>query len=172
MGEHEHCIKQAGLCVLASVQANSPARSIEMNIIIIAACIPTLRPIFLVLGKRPGAENFRASVRERGHSSYYYRSAATDGSKTLTGSSATSKAPDRKASRAMTGSTEAINHKDGVDGGDLIQVESRELGNRDGELEEGIWGHANDSGVPMTDWVGDRNAGNRDLGRLERDSEV
>lgn len=143
-----------------------------MNIIIIAACVPTLRPIFLVLGNRPGAENFRASVRERGRSSYYYRSAGTDGSKTLTGSSATSKAPARKASRAMTGSTEAINHKGGVDGGELIQVESREVGNRDGDPEEEDWGQANDSSVPMTDWDGDRNTGNRDPGRLGRDTEV
>lgn len=32
--------------------------SMEMNIIIIAACIPTLRPLFLILFNRPGAAQY------------------------------------------------------------------------------------------------------------------
>ena len=139
-----------------------------MNVIIIAACIPTLRPIFLVLCKRPGIENFRASVRERGHSSYYYRTADSDGTKmTIIESCATSKAFDQRASRATTGITEAINSGGSVNGGDLIRVESRELGSRDGEVEEAEWGHAKGSGVPMTEIMG-----NMDRGQLGRDSEV
>ena len=32
---------------------------VEFNTVIIAACIPTLRPLFLVLFKRPGWEHYR-----------------------------------------------------------------------------------------------------------------
>ena len=139
-----------------------------MNIIIIAACIPTLRPIFLILFKRPGADHFRASVRERGHSSYYYRTADSDGSrKTATGSSATGKAFDKGTSQAITGSAEAIN-KDSDDGG-VIQVESREVGSQDGETGEGEWGHANGTGVPMTNIGSGWSTAGSDSGRLEED---
>ena len=31
----------------------------EANVVIFAACIPTLRPLFLVLFRRPGSENYR-----------------------------------------------------------------------------------------------------------------
>ncbi len=154
------------------MQANSLIRSIEMNVIIIAACIPTLRPIFLVLCKRPGAENFRASVRERGHSSYYYRTADFDGSKRMiTGSSGTSKGFDQRASRAMTGSTEAINNKNSIDGDGVIQVESREVGSRDGEFEE-EWGHTPGTGVPMTDIGRDLEVGKRGPARIEGDNQA
>ena len=130
-------------------EANSLIYSIEMNVIIIAACIPTLRPVFLVLFRRPGADNFRASVRERGRSSYYRASESHGSKKTTKGSIISSKAFDR-ASRAMTGSTEAINNKGSVNGEVAVQVESRELGSRNEETEEGEWGHVNGSGVPMT----------------------
>ena len=144
-----------------------------MNVIIIAACIPTLRPIFLVLGKRPGIENFRASVRERGHPSYYYRTADfNDSQRTRVGSSTTSKPFDQRASQAATGSTEAINNKSAFDGGILIQVESRELGSPDKDVGEEEWGHARGSGVPMTNMWGDGRGGHGDSGRLSRDSEV
>ena len=144
-----------------------------MNVIIIAACIPTLRPIFLVLWKRPGIENFRASVRERGHPSYYYRTADfNDSQRTRVGSSTTSQPFDQRASQAATGSTEAINNKSAFDGGILIQVESRELSSPDNDVGEEEWGHARGSGVPMTNmWGGGRGA-QGDSGRLSRDSEV
>ena len=155
---HSHC--------LAKTKAESLIRSIEMNVIIIAACIPTLRPIFLILFKRPGANQFRASVRERGHSSYYFRTADSDGSKnTATESSATSKAFDEGTSRAITGSAEAIN-KDSNDSGGVIQVESRELGSQEGETEEGEWGHANGTGVPMTNIGSGCSTAGSDSGRL------
>lgn len=120
--------------VLANIQADGHIRRIEMNVIIIAACIPTLRPIFLILFKRPGASNFRASVRERGHSSYYYRTSGYDKSKRMTTGS--SKVFDKRASGAANGSTEAFNTRDAIDGGDAIQMESREVSSRDGEIEE------------------------------------
>lgn len=153
--------------------ANSPARSIELNVIIIAACIPTLRPIFLVLFKHPGSENLRASVRERGRSSYYYRTADSDGSKrTTTGFSVTTKAFDQGASRAVSGSTEAINNKAIIEDRDLIRVESRQIGSRDGEIGQEEWCHADGSGIPMTDIIGGAEAGNRDPGWIARESEA
>ena len=145
---------------------------IEMNVIIIAACIPTLRPLFLVLFKRPGADNFRASVRERGHSSYYYRSSDVVGSKKTTGSSATSRAFDKRASRATTGSTEAINSKNSIDGAGVIQVGSREVDKHYEEMEEGEWGHSKGSGVPMTDLGSERNTREEESGRLTEDALV
>ena len=38
-------------------------RSIEINIVIIAACIPTLRPIYLIFFRRPGSEEFTSRKR-------------------------------------------------------------------------------------------------------------
>ena len=43
--------------------------SVEINAIIIAACIPTLRPVYLVLLRRPGAENYKARSKS---STYIY----------------------------------------------------------------------------------------------------
>ena len=144
-----------------------------MNVIIIAACIPTLRPIFLVLCKRPGIENFRASVRERGHPSYYYRTADfNDSQKTRVGSGAIGKPFDQRASHAVTDSTEAINNKSAFDGGMSIQVESRELGSLDKDVGEEEWGHAKGSGVPMTSMWGHRRGGSGDSGRMASDNEV
>ena len=144
-----------------------------MNVIIIAACIPTLRPIFLVVGKRPGIENFRASVRERGHPSYYYRTADFhDSQRTRVGSGASSKPFEQRSSQATTGSTEAINNKSAFDGGILVLVESRELGSRDQEVGEEEWGHARGSGVPMTNMWGNGRGSHEDSGPLARGSEV
>lgn len=172
-GEQIPCGTSAGPGVLVNVQADSFVPRIEMNVIIIAACIPTLRPIFLILLKRPGADNFRASVRERGRSSYYYRTSDSEESKkTTTGSSAPSKALDKRASRAITGSTEAINKKSSNDGGVVLQLESREVGGRDEEIEEGDWGHAHGFGIPMTGIGSDQDAAEMDSGRLREDSSV
>ena len=144
-----------------------------MNVIIIAACIPTLRPIFLVLWKRPGIENFRASVRERGHPSYHYRTADfNDSQRTRIGSGAISKPFEQRASQAVTGSTEAINNKSPFDGEILVQVESRELGSHDEDVGDEEWGHARGSGVPMTNMWGNERGGHEDSGSLARDSVV
>ncbi len=169
MGKEVLCARWSHSHSLARTNTESLIRSIEMNIIIIAACIPTFRPIFLILFKRPGANHFRTSVRERGHSSYYYRTADSDGSKkTATGSSATNKASDKGTLRASTGSAEAIN-KDSNDGGGVIQVQSRELGSQDGETGEGEWGHANGTGVPMTTIGSGWSTAGSDSGRLGED---
>ena len=131
----------------ANAVANGVICSIEMNVIIIAACIPTIRPIFLVLCKRPGAENFRASVRERGHSSYCYRTADDGPKKTMTGSSATYINFDQGPFQQSTSSTEAINQKHSEDGGSVIQIENKELGSRDEDEE---WEYTSGPGLPMT----------------------
>ena len=72
----------------------------------------------------------------------------------------------------MSGSTEAINNKSPIDGGDLIQVESREIGSRDGNAKEEEWGHVKGSGVPMTNMWGEARSENGDTGRLTSNSEV
>ena len=172
MGTEVSCVKISGSDHLATSKADSLIDRIEMNVIIIAACIPTLRPIFLILFKLPGANNFRASVRERGHSSYYYRTADSDGSKKTPRSSAISKAFDKRTSRARTESAEAINTKDSIGDGDVIQVNSREVCSQEGETEEGEWGHANGTGVPMTNIGSGRSTVGSDSGCLGEDTLV
>lgn len=72
----------------------------------------------------------------------------------------------------MTGSTEAINNKHSIDGGGVIRLESREVGSQEGESEEGDWGHANGSGVPMTNIGSDRSIAERDSESLREDTLV
>lgn len=71
----------------------------------------------------------------------------------------------------MTGSTEAINNKHSIDGGGVIRLESREVGSQEGE-SEGDWGHANGSGVPMTNIGSDRSIAERDSEILREDTLV
>ncbi|MCJ1234152.1 hypothetical protein MMC14_002110 [Varicellaria rhodocarpa] len=40
-------------------------RSIEINLTIIAACIPTFRPVYLIVFRRPGAKAFLTRKRSR-----------------------------------------------------------------------------------------------------------
>jgi len=51
-----------------------------MNIIIIAACIPTLRPLCLVLFRRPEGDAYRLSPSKHKRSSYYKTPASNDSS--------------------------------------------------------------------------------------------
>lgn len=137
-----------------------------MNVIIIAACIPTFRPIFLVLFRRPGAETFRSSVRERGQHSFHYRNSKSDRSKKTT---TESEIFDKRASRVTTGSREAIINDKSADGGGVTQVESREVGNQDEDAEEGEWGHTHGSGVPLTNLGSERDTLEGEFGRLTQD---
>lgn len=66
----------------------------------------------------------------------------------------------------MTGSTEAINNKDSIDGEVAVQVESREVGSRDEEIEEREWGHVDASGVPLANMGHDRATMERGSGQL------
>ena len=72
----------------------------------------------------------------------------------------------------MTGSTEAIIDNKSTDGGGVIQVENREVGSQDGEIEEGEWGHTHGSGVPMTNLGNERDIQEEESGRLTPDASV
>ena len=49
--------------------------SVEINVVIMAACVPAIRPLYLILFHRPGAEHYRKSSRQkpsyRRHFSWY-----------------------------------------------------------------------------------------------------
>ena len=113
-----------------------------MNVIIIAACIPTLRPIFLILFKRPGASKFRSNQNR--HSSYK-RTADSNDSKPLTiGSSGATKAfPSVPANSKWSDAdaTSTINT--------TIHVFSRECESQDNETTEPEWDHARETGMPL-----------------------
>lgn len=46
-----------------------PNNSNEINTVIIAACIPTLRPLFLIVFRRPGGEKYLAKNEYQSHGS-------------------------------------------------------------------------------------------------------
>jgi len=119
-----------------------------MNVIIIAACIPTLRPLFLVLFSRPGSEHY---CERRHHSSYHRTGESNDTVPTVVGSTAPSKVYDRRTTVSSGASTKSIHNKRSIMVNDDILVESRELESRGGSSEEGDWGHAKGSGVPLHD---------------------
>lgn len=109
---------------------------IEMNVIIIAACIPTLRPVYLVLFNRPGANQFRANASPP-HYTSYIRSSDSSAARMNHKSTSSNQAFQELASNA---STRSINvGKDGVVAEDSVQIENREGGGR--EEGEGQWGH-------------------------------
>ena len=72
----------------------------------------------------------------------------------------------------MTGSTEAIINNKSADEGDVIHVESRDVGNQDDDNEEGEWGHTHGSGVPLTNLGSERDTPERKFGRLTEDDLV
>ena len=119
-----------------------------MNVIIIAACIPTLRPIFLILFKRPGASNFRSN-RNR-HSSYKKTPDSNDSKPLTIGSSGTTtkafpSAPaNSKWSATDTTSTNTT----------TIHVFSRECESQDNETVEEEWGHVKETGMPLREFDG------------------
>lgn len=47
----------------------------EMNVIIIAACIPILRPIYLILFSKPGASHYGSRPSKNHRNSHYKRTA-------------------------------------------------------------------------------------------------
>ena len=72
----------------------------------------------------------------------------------------------------MTGSTEAIINNKSADEGDVIHVESRDVGNQDDDIEEGEWGHTHGSGVPLTNLGSERDTPEREFGCLTGDDLV
>ena len=47
--------------------------SVEINAIIISACIPTLRPVYLILLDKPGAERYKPRMKSSFHLHSYER---------------------------------------------------------------------------------------------------
>ena len=125
-----------------------------MNVIIIAACIPTLRPLFLILFKRPGASRFPLS-RNRRHLTYRKTSNSSDPNPPTVGSVGAHKAfggHNRYSSAAGINAPQNTQFS-GTDGTitstTTIRVYSREVDLQD-DREEGEWGHVKGSGVPLS----------------------
>ena len=62
--------------------------SVEINVVIVAACVPTLRPMYLILFRRPGAEHYggkgitggsRSGKKSYGKNAYVMHSDSRDG---------------------------------------------------------------------------------------------
>lgn len=121
---------------------------IEMNVIIIAACIPTLRPIFLILFRRPGASNF-GSNRNRHHSSYKKTPDSNDSRPLTIGSSGATKAFPNAPANSKWSDTDGTSTNTMT-----IHVFSRECESQDNEVEEREWGQTRDSGMPLHEFDG------------------
>ena len=119
-----------------------------MNVIIIAACIPTLRPIFLILFKRPGASNFRSN-RNRHHSSYQKTPDSNDSKPLTIGSSGATKAFPNAPANSKWSDTDGTSTNTTT-----IHVSSRECESQDNEVAESEWGHIRESGMPLHEFVG------------------
>ena len=122
-----------------------------MNVIIIAACIPTLRPIFLVLLKRPGASEFRASGRNRANASYLKNGDTQEANPATRMSTTSTKAFGRPKRVSSTASTKTMNNKNSIFVSESIRVESRDVDSRDGYGNDVEWGHAKADGVPLSE---------------------
>lgn len=119
---------------------------IEMNVIIIAACIPTLRPVFLILFKRPGASKFRSN-RNRRHSSYKQTGDSNDSKPLTIGSSGATKAfPNAPANSKWsdTNTTSTANT--------TIHISSRECESQDNESAEREWGLTRETSMPLREF--------------------
>ncbi len=136
---------QSGFCMNSKLTAT---HRIEMNVIIIAACIPTLRPLCLVIFNRPDADAYRPSVNKRSHSSYYKTPKSTDSSQSQ--SILSNKVFGKQANESPNESTKSIFKKNYTMAAKDLRVGSREVGSRDGDIEEEEWVHATGSGVPMS----------------------
>ena len=115
-----------------------------MNIIIIAACIPTLRPIFLLLSGRPGASQFRFN-RNRRHSSYKQAPDSNDSKPLTIGSAGVTKAFPNAPQNSKWSDTDGT-----ITSETTIHVVSRECESQDNERGEIEWEHARGSGVPLS----------------------
>ena len=126
-----------------------------MNVIIIAACIPTLRPLVLILFNRATPSDF---LSHRRHSSYPQTEPTTTAAKSSRGSKAFDKYPiTRDLTRTSTDSRKSLSSKtkertskNSILVEETICVETRELHSSDSERkgEEREWG-GRGRGVPM-----------------------
>ena len=119
-----------------------------MNVIIIAACIPTLRPVFLMLFSRPGASAF-GSKQNRRHSSYRKTPDSNDSKPLTIGSAATTKAFPNAPANSKWSVTD-----DTSTNATTIHVISRECESQDNETDEREWGRAREPGMPLHEFDG------------------
>ena len=120
---------------------------IEMNIIIIAACIPTLRPLFLILFKHKGSSQYR-SGRDRRHSSYQ-KAADSNDTKPLT---VASTGPNAFANHGINAPQNTKwSHTDGTISTTSMPVSNRDGGSQDDDMNEEEWGHSRGNGVPLSE---------------------
>ena len=133
-----------------------------MNVIIIAACIPTLRPLCLLVFNRPSASQYRPSLaRQR---SSYHKALDSDNSSGHPSDGGTShvngniqnRSPDRTAPRSPSAVKKGFyerkrNNSILVD--QVMPVESTELGSRDNDVELGdgadVWSQVSGTRVPL-----------------------
>ena len=59
-----------------SVLMSHATDSVEINVVIMAACVPAMRPVFLIALRRPGALYYRSSARQ--HISYQVHPSSHD----------------------------------------------------------------------------------------------
>ena len=138
-----------------------------MNVIIMAACIPTLRPLFRVIFRRPSVSQYQSSGRNRRHSSYQ-RTPGSNDTKNLTArSAAPTKAFGAHKTRFSGGAgakapqnTKFSDTNCTISSTTTVRVYSREVRSREEEGEEGEWGHSKGSGVPLStiNWSGRESA--------------
>ena len=161
---------QSHLVMIANVHYR-----IEMNIIIIAACIPTLRPLFLILLRRSTPSDFLPSRQNRqsyqkhpssdpisGSSKQSHPTVGSRASKVLSNAN---KAFDAYRNHTATGSTdstrgldqkgpEALSNKNSILVSETIRIESREVrsGSEGNSEDEREWGRAGGvQGVPLSE---------------------
>ena len=119
-----------------------------MNVIIIAACIPTLRPIFLIVFRRPGASKF-GSNRNRHHSSYKKTPDSNDSKPLTIGSTGATKAFPNAPANSKSSDTDGTSTNTTT-----INVFSRECESEDNEIAGRKWGHEEESGMPLREFDG------------------
>ena len=122
-----------------------------MNVIIIAACIPTLRPVFLMLFSRPGASAF-GSKRNRRHSCYQKTPGSNDSKPLTIGSTAATKAFPNAPANSKWSNTDCTSTD-----ATTIHITSRECESQDNEIDDGEWGHAREPGMSLREFDGPTN---------------
>ena len=167
-----------------------------MNVIIIAACIPTLRPLFLILLRRSTPSDFRPSHQNR-HSSYFKHPSSdptsgssnqhppTIGSHASKALSNANKAFDLYRTHTATHSTESTrildkqtaetsSNKNSILVCESICVESREVRSPSDDLadEEREWGMVRGrQGVPLSEIGRPRELSPKDIIKKVREEE-
>ena len=112
-----------------------------MNVVIIAACIPTIRPLYLIIFKQPGAETYLGGSRQRQQASYARGNDYGNPRSNIKSNNRTSN----------IGGKRVADDKRSILVQDSIYVESRELRSSDRETEEEPqWVHKGDA-MRMTD---------------------